>query len=466
MQNKNQLLRRSLSDASTYMPSETSPFSEQMAWLDSPVPLERLSADAKAPQLSVIFEPGPLGMNMDMASGLVNQIQSGKQAERLGIRPGMYCLLINGAPYTDERLRIALRGGKKYEVVFKRQAMEYVQPKKYESIYEQATSKMADRSATVQPTNSDCVKPDKVKSEKPAGVLLTAGAHTLHGQKTRHPGWPNQDVDLVVPLNEELMLVAVFDGHGQHGHFTAARLRSIFDQHATSLARLPQKALTEALADLFHLAQETLLSENLAHWSGATGTVAMVDSRAGTVTVAHVGDSTLVICNGDKVVATTKDHKVDSVAERRILAHGGEVRCQVGETVRRIFGKGSDFPGLAMARALGDQEAQKLGCSFEPEFTYMTFKPGDTLIVASDGLWDVMSHQQVAAHITAAGSRSYAEDRSATVVTSLVTTARRCYNPAGDIDDITAVVVQAAPNDPTPAGRRNQFGMMERLAGA
>jgi len=277
-----------------------------------------------------------------------------------------------------------------------------------------------------------------------ARIRLVAGASSLRGRKAAFPGWPNQDVHLVVPLGNQFMLVGVFDGHGREGHRSAARACTIFKDNARDLKSRTGEALAEALTRLCFIAQDTLEREGLAYYSGTTATIALIDSSMGIATVAHVGDSTLVITNGAEVEASTIDHRVDEAVERRVIAHGGEVRTQQGSAVRRIFAPGSDFPGLSMGRALGDQEAQKLGARCEPELTVLPFRPGNCLIVASDGVWDELPAQAAAAHIATTAAVS-GTSSAAILASGIVSEARRRYSSGGDVDDITAVVVQQVP---------------------
>jgi len=282
---------------------------------------------------------------------------------------------------------------------------------------------------------------------------LTAGACTQKGWKRRRPNCPNQDVQLVVPISSNLMLVGMFDGHGRDGHRSASCVRDLFAHNAKILASLSGTALIEEFRRLFRCAQATLEEHGLAHYSGTTATVAVVDTIAGLVFVAHVGDSSLVVLKGLEVMGATKDHRVDANAEYRVIAHGGEVRTgMVGDTkTRRIYAQGSEFPGLAMARCLGDQEAQRLGASHDPEFNFLPFCSQSTLVVASDGVWDMLLPHEVGS-LTAnaavgAGPASPAggEEIVGTLANMIVTEARSRYSTATDIDDISAVVVRAMP---------------------
>jgi len=280
---------------------------------------------------------------------------------------------------------------------------------------------------------------------------LVAGAFTRQGRKSQFPYFPNQDVHLVVPLRSDTMMVAIFVGHGLEGHRSACCVRDLFERRAQSLSLLSGWSRVEAFEALFRQAQQLLIQEGLAHYSGTTATVAMIDIKIGFAFVAHVGDSTLAVTKGSQVIATTKDHRVDQSVESRVVAHGGEVRTVGTCKTRRICARGSDLPGLAMARCLGDQEAHGLGASCEPEFNFLPFCSESTLVVASDGVWDVLSPKEAAFYASGTASGNLVEgfgafeERCGSLARTIVDEARRRCSTAVNIDDITALIVKAAP---------------------
>ena len=158
-------------------------------------------------------------------------------------------------------------------------------------------------------------------------------------------------------------------------------MRAVFTQLARELFARAARPLAEsvvraAFVSLFQLAHGVLANERdergqpLAQFSGTTATCALVDAIAGTIATAHVGDSAAMLAGADgQVLFRTVDHAVDAEVERRVLARGGEVRTMaVGDIVaRRVFARGSTFPGIMMGRSLGDLEAHRLGLLSEPE---------------------------------------------------------------------------------------------------
>ena len=62
----------------------------------------------------------------------------------------------------------------------------------------------------------------------------------------------------------------------------------------------------------------------------------------------------------------------------------------------RVWEKGSEGPGLAMTRSLGDKVGTKLGVVCTPEVFKYEIKDEDrAFIIASDGLWEYMPNEEV-----------------------------------------------------------------------
>uniref|UniRef100_A0A7S2RB86 Protein-serine/threonine phosphatase n=1 Tax=Rhizochromulina marina TaxID=1034831 RepID=A0A7S2RB86_9STRA len=115
---------------------------------------------------------------------------------------------------------------------------------------------------------------------------------------------------------------------------------------------------------------------------------------------ANVGDSRAVISRAGKAVALTTDHKVEAPQEReRILAAGGNItdgRLEGILAVSRAFGDIALKSKQLTTGQLSNDPTEKSALTAEPEVTHTLVTVNDEfLVIATDGLWDVLSNQQV-----------------------------------------------------------------------
>ncbi|KAL3874989.1 hypothetical protein ACJMK2_037934 [Sinanodonta woodiana] len=125
--------------------------------------------------------------------------------------------------------------------------------------------------------------------------------------------------------------------------------------------------------------------------SGSTAVCAIVSPSH--IFFANCGDSRAVLSRGGKCVFSTTDHKpVNPTEKERIQRAGGSVMIQ------RVNGS------LAVSRALGDYEYKNVEgvgpcaqlVSPEPEiFCEARVEVDEFLVLACDGIWDVMSNDEL-----------------------------------------------------------------------
>ncbi|XP_010448328.1 PREDICTED: protein phosphatase 2C 56 [Camelina sativa] len=117
---------------------------------------------------------------------------------------------------------------------------------------------------------------------------------------------------------------------------------------------------------------------------GSTSVVSVVFPTH--IFVANCGDSRAVLCRGKTALPLSVDHKPDREDEAaRIEAAGGKVIQWNGA---RVFGV------LAMSRSIGDRYL-KPSIIPDPEVTAVKrVKEDDCLILASDGVWDVITDEE------------------------------------------------------------------------
>ena len=178
---------------------------------------------------------------------------------------------------------------------------------------------------------------------------------------------------------------AVYDGHG--GDRAARCATDVMCERFVNSAAFKKLDIVKALKQAFHQTETEFLNiagrEGLR--DGTTAIVAVVQED--TLTVAHVGDSRGVLCRGGKAVVLTEDHKPDLEPEkRRIEALGGFVS---------FIGCWRAMGILAMSRAIGDLFLKPY-VSAEPDVRAMPIVAADEFIVlASDGVYDVLNNEQV-----------------------------------------------------------------------
>ncbi|KAJ6803115.1 putative protein phosphatase 2C 53 [Iris pallida] len=117
---------------------------------------------------------------------------------------------------------------------------------------------------------------------------------------------------------------------------------------------------------------------------GSTAVVAVVCSSH--IIVANCGDSRAVLCRGKQPVALSVDHKPNREDEyARIEAEGGKVIQWNGYRVLGV---------LAMSRSIGDRYLKPWIIPVPEVKIIPRTKEDECLILASDGLWDVMSNEE------------------------------------------------------------------------
>jgi protein phosphatase 2C family protein 2/3 len=121
------------------------------------------------------------------------------------------------------------------------------------------------------------------------------------------------------------------------------------------------------------------------NYSGSVGVFAIIEGRQ--LYVGNVGDCRAVLCRGGQSIELTRDHTPDVASEAaRVVTDGGTiefgfVNAQIAVT--RSFGDIDMATGRKMAGLIARPETHKLFLTTDDEF----------LILACDGLWDVLSSQ-------------------------------------------------------------------------
>jgi serine/threonine protein phosphatase PrpC len=235
-----------------------------------------------------------------------------------------------------------------------------------------------------------------------------------------------EDEHFITPTGDFL---AVFDGHG--GRAVSRYLRQ--NLYANVISNLPAAAGNNGDED--ESTMETTASDEsstshhhpslddyedalkkaldkvdrevqrVSHWSfqGSTAVALWLytdsNTHQRTLLSANIGDSRAVLSRNKTALSLTIDHKPNSPVEKaRIEARGGTVVwCGLvdqrglpveSQGVYRVNGN------LALSRAMGDR-SERPAVKAEPDIHRTALQSQDDFVVlATDGLWDVMSSQQ------------------------------------------------------------------------
>ncbi|KAK4800811.1 hypothetical protein SAY86_021298 [Trapa natans] len=228
-------------------------------------------------------------------------------------------------------------------------------------------------------------------------------------------------------------LFGVFDGHGgaRAAEYVKKNLFSNLIRHPKFISDTKS-----AIAETYnHTDSEFLKDEDSQNRdAGSTASTAiLVGDR---LLVANVGDSRAVISRGGKAFAVSRDHKPDQTDERQRIEDAGGFVIWAGTW--RVGGV------LAVSRAFGDRLLKQYVVS-DPEIQEEKVDSTlEFLILASDGLWDVVTNEEAVAMVKPI------EDSEEAAKLLLQEACQR-----GSADNITCVVVrflsdQAATSDIIP----------------
>lgn len=316
------------------------------------------------------------------------------------------------------------------------------------------------------------------EGNKPA-VLRTSGTVWGEGSETlaavcsrRGEKGTNQDCSIVwegFGCQEDTIFCGIFDGHGEWGHYVAKAVREALPpsllchwQEALTLASLidGEKKLSDCQFDLWkqsHMAACAAVDEELrrnrrldAIYSGCTAL--SVVKQGDLMVVANVGDSRAVLGtrSDDGAVAAvqlTVDFKPNLPQEKeRIRRCNGQVYCLADEPgVHRVWQPNRESPGLAMSRAFGDYCVKDYGVISAPEVTQRRITSKDQFVIlATDGVWDVLSNEEAVQIVAGTPDREKAAKR---LVECAVRAWRRRRRGIA-VDDCSAICLFLHPPPP------------------
>ncbi len=231
---------------------------------------------------------------------------------------------------------------------------------------------------------------EESSSEKIEGIVKDVGFSEAIG-----PRPTMEDTHLIEREffgRKDRQFFAVYDGHGsREGAEAAAQKLHYYLEEGLNKGLEVQQALKSA----YELIDGNIefLEEAQGRNFGTTAVTAFIEGRK--LTVANVGDARAVLERGGKVLRLSEEHKVRTPKEeKRITEAGGKITAYRGRTY--VEGQGNM---LEVSRSLGDGSFRPF-VTHEPVFYEVELNQEcKKLILACDGLWDVMSDQEAVALI-------------------------------------------------------------------
>lgn len=218
---------------------------------------------------------------------------------------------------------------------------------------------------------------------------------------------------------QTVALFGVFDGHG--GYRTAEYLKKNLFKNLSSHPKFMQDTKS-AIVESFRQTDDEYLNEEKGQQKDAGSTASTAVLVHDKLFVANVGDSRVVACRAGSAIPLSIDHKPDRSDERERIEQAGGFIVWAGTW--RVGGV------LAVSRAFGDKLLRPY-VSAEPEIQEQNIDGVDFIIVASDGLWNVLSNKDAVKVV---------QD-----ITDAEAAARKLIEEAyaqGSSDNITCIVVR------------------------
>ena len=249
-------------------------------------------------------------------------------------------------------------------------------------------------------------------------VIGRVAARSDPGRRRRQ----NEDAYVCAPP-----LFAIADGMGgaQAGELASRLAKAAIEEAAA--AAVDEEGLVEAVQTANAKVFERARQDPSAAGMGTTATVAVVDERAATVTLGHVGDSRAYHLRDGQLEQLTSDHSL------------------VGELIRSgrlTEDEAAVHPHRSViTRALGTEP------DVDVDVERAALAPGDLLLLCSDGLSGMVRDDEIVRILDAAGREPDA------AADALV----RAANEAGGIDNVTVVLVELVEGDPDAPRQASAF---------
>ena len=184
--------------------------------------------------------------------------------------------------------------------------------------------------------------------------------------------------------NPDNALFCLFDGHG--GREVSSFLQENFPKYMKEILPITKENAEIKIKNLFFI-MDNKLKENNFYQVGSTACIIYITKENGKKILycANIGDTRCILINeyGNQRLSYD-DRASDENEYNRIIKQGGVVFSG------RVYGQ------LMLSRAFGDWELKNYGVISEPHINIINIENSDKyLIIATDGVWDVLEDNDV-----------------------------------------------------------------------
>ncbi|MGR9091484.1 MAG: PP2C family protein-serine/threonine phosphatase [Gammaproteobacteria bacterium] len=248
---------------------------------------------------------------------------------------------------------------------------------------------------------------------KPASIDLGDGSAALFSTPSPDKDTVNEDAAAVIPFGDNSIVLAVADGAGGHAKGDAAA-RIAIEALVDELQRNPDAVLRAGILNAFETAQ----AEINVRYPGSATTLVVGEITDGTARSYHVGDSGICIVGGrGKLKFQTVFHSPTGYGvEAGLLSEAQAMQHASRHVVSNIIGMSPMSVEIGVPLRLA---------------------PHDTVVIASDGLFDNLLSEEIAA-LACAGPIGSACAALATAATARM--AGAMPGRIGKPDDLTVLL--------------------------
>jgi serine/threonine protein phosphatase PrpC len=244
---------------------------------------------------------------------------------------------------------------------------------------------------------------------------------------SRRPSEKHEDKVILATIQDGVNLFGILDGHGGKDVARYAK-EALVEYTKESYARGVRGA--RALQYASRMTEADILDDEELDNQGSTMTLALLHGPH--LFTATLGDSKGIAHWNNLTVDITPVHSPDNPSEFARFSHTQRESIAYDGVYR--------VGPLAMTRSLGDWDIKErhTGVIAIPEMRQYKNYPFSWIILASDGVWDVMTNKQVAGIINAGIKKAKSPGEIAKEITAEA-------KHKGSLDDISAIIITSKP---------------------